>query len=507
MVAISALTTISRSPSIKVCRVMSVLSSPVWGWLATAAMLIAYLFATPEQRFPGAIIAALIFALVESLFPACRPIAETPLCPWNWAVFLFFLQLVVLPFSLLVVGPSIGVLPNLPSALAINRAMELSALAFISFAATYQWRSRRPAIGKKAESPFADSRPLRSEPTLRFASVCILLGLVGLLLAFQNIGNLVNYFDNPQESVARFAEASHTLSGVASLFLRPFLGFGLVMLWCGWLDRSSGRKSPQWIAFVTLLAMAGVMFSYMTFSYNRGAFVVPLIAMVTVLFARGKQVSFGVIAVAGAALLVVLLLAPFYAIVRNSDLTGNLTVSELLSDSDVTDLLAQKIDVLDTIQMYGAGPQYMGLLLETSRWGTRPYFGTTLFPSVVEPLPVLGRVFRQSSGPVIYNEMIYGTPDIFDQILPFSGEMFLNFHILGVIAGFGVLAIVTACLHGLFERATSAIEVYIWQYAAVWILFLVIGSISVVSQILFYFCWPIYAYLVWHKIARRHASA
>ncbi len=489
------------------CRLGSFLSSPAWGWIAAAAMLTAYAYAPPERRFPGAVIAAMTFALVVSLLPACRPIAKTPLCPWNWAVFLFFLQLVVLPFSLLVVGPSVGVLPNLPSTLAMNRAMELMALAFISFAAAYQWRSRRRAIGKKAQLLYGDNRPLKSESTLRFASVCIALGIVGLVLAFQNIGNVINYFDNPEESITRFAEASHTLSGVASLLLRPFLGFGLVMLWCGWLDRSSGRKSPRWIAFVTLLAMGGVIFSYMTFSYNRGAFVVPLVAMIAVLLTRGKEASFGVVAVAGVVLLVVLLLAPFYAVVRNSDLTGNLTVSELLSDSDVLDLLAQKVDVLDTIQMYGSGPQYMGLLLETSRWGTRPYLGTTLFPSLVEPLPILGRVFRQSSGPVIYNEMIYGTPDIFDQILPFSGEMFLNFHIVGVIAGFAVLAIGTMRLQGLFERATSTIEVYIWQYAAVWLLFLVIGSISVVSQILFYFCWPICAYFMWQKIARRRVSA
>src|ERR1700676_5247561 len=87
------------------------LSSPIWRWLAAAAMVVAYLSADPEQRFGGAIVSAVTFALVQSLLPACRPIAETPLCPWNWAVFLFFLQLVLLPFSLLVSGSSIGVLP------------------------------------------------------------------------------------------------------------------------------------------------------------------------------------------------------------------------------------------------------------------------------------------------------------------------------------------------------------------------------------------------------------
>ena len=81
-----------------------VLSSPVWGWLAAAAMVVAYLSADPEQRFGGAIVSVLAFALAQSLLPACRLVAETPLCPLNRAVFLFFLQLVILPFSVARIG-------------------------------------------------------------------------------------------------------------------------------------------------------------------------------------------------------------------------------------------------------------------------------------------------------------------------------------------------------------------------------------------------------------------
>jgi hypothetical protein len=195
---------------------------------------------------------------------------------------------------------------------------------------------------------------------------------------------------------------------------------------------------------------------------------------------------------AGLIFVAVLLLAPFLAIYRNADFTGNMTAKELIDAPEVASLLADKIDPLDTIQMYGAGPQYMGFLLETSRWGTRPLLGATLFPSLVEPLPILGRAFREYSGPVIYNEMIYGTREIFDQILPFSGELFLNFNVVGVILGFCGLAAVTRWLQRSFERASTSLEVYIWQYTAVWVLFLVIGSISVITQILFYFFWPIY---------------
>lgn len=468
-----------------------VLSSPVWGWLAAAAMVLAYVLADPEQRFGGAIVSAVAFALAQSLFPACRLVAKTPLCPWNWAVLLFFLQLVLLPFSLLVSGPSIGVLPQLPTNIAINAAMELNALAFLAFLATYQYLSSKPRKESESASPAARGKITGIHPSTRFVACYVALGFFGLLLAFGGIGRFLNYFENPGEYVDLFVQASHTLRGLASLFLRPFLGFGLVMLWCTWIDRKARRKS-RWMATITLLTMLSVILSYATFSYNRGAFVVPLVAILAVLLKCGRRGSFGALAMAGLILVAVLLLAPLLAIYRNADFTGNMTAKDLIDDPEVASLLADKIDPLDTIQMYGAGPQYIGFLLETSRWGTRPLLGATLFPSLVEPLPVLGRAFRGSSGPVIYNEMIYGTPEIFDQILPFSGEMFLNFHVVGVIVGFCGLAAVTRWLQRSFERASTSLEVYIWQYTAVWVLFLVIGSISVVSQILFYFFWPIY---------------
>jgi hypothetical protein len=214
--------------------------------------------------------------------------------------------------------------------------------------------------------------------------------------------------------------------------------------------------------------------------------------MLTVLMARGKRVSLGVLVLAGSSLIIVLLLAPFYAIFRNTGLTGSRTAVELLSDPAISDFFTENIDLIDTVQMYGSGPQYMGYLLEQSHWGTRPYLGSTLFPSLVQPLPIVGRTFSESSGPVVYNEMIYGTPEIFDQIVPFASEMFLNFNVFGIVAGFCFLGVIASWLQRGFERATSSLEVYIWQYTAVWVLFLIMGSISVVTQILFYFYLPIF---------------
>jgi hypothetical protein len=404
-----------------------------------------------------------------------------------------------MPFSFLTLGPSIGVLPELPSDLAINMAMAVTCVAFLAFAITYQYLSRRSASPKESKVPLQRSPTVESSAPSLFVWLCFVLGIAGFFLAFHNIGGLVDYFENPAESTEQAAVAAHTLAGVASLFLRPFLGFGLVMLWCKWLDWTRQRKSPRGTVLLTLASMLGVMLSYSTFNYNRGAFVVPLVAMLATLLRRAKWISYRSVIAAGAVLVVVLILAPFWAVYR-TDSGGDLL------DSPVSELFRDRIDLVDTLQMYGSGPQYLGFLLERSDWGRTPNLGSTLFPSVVEPLPVIGRQFRASSGPTIYNEMIYGASGIEDQIIPFSGEMFLNFHIFGVMAGFCLLSIVAYRLQQLFERASSSLEVYIWQYAAVWILFLVLGSISVASQILFYFFWPIYLYFALKWAAQLHTS-
>ena len=488
-------------------RLARVASSPAWAWMATLAMVVTYFSAAQEHRYFGAIASAATFAAVMSLMPGCRPIARTPLCPWNWALFLFGLQLMLIPFSVLVAGPSLGALPRLPSNLAMNTAMLLNCVAFLVFSATYQFMSRGSSIRKRNHEGSSGGAVSEADYSPRMIRAYLLVGVAGLFLAFGSLSGFLEYFEDPAKYLDHFVQASHTLSGVASLLLRPFLGFGLVMLWCGWIDRKSQSKSARNTALVTLLGIIGVVLSYATFSYNRGAFVVPLVCMLTVLVARGQRVSLGVVALAGGALVLVLLLAPFYAIYRNIGLTGSRTATELLSDPEVSDFFAGKIDLLDTVQMYGAGPQYLGYLLEEIHWGTRPYLGATLFPSIVEPLPILGRTFSDSNGPKIYNEMIYGTPDIFDQILPFAGEMFLNFNIFGIVAGFCFLGMVAFWLQRGFERATSGLEIYIWQYTAVWVLFLIMGSISVLTQVLFYFFWPIYVLLAGKHIAVQPGKA
>ena len=54
-----------------------------------------------------------------------------------------------------------------------------------------------------------------------------------------------------------------------------------------------------------------------------------------------------------------------------------------------------------------------------------------------------------------------------------------------------------------YERAETALEIYVVQFTAMWISFLIIGSVEVVSQILVFFFWPIYVLAGYQWLRRR----
>ena len=78
----------------------------------------------------------------------------------------------------------------------------------------------------------------------------------------------------------------------------------------------------------------------------------------------------------------------------------------------------------------------------------------------------------------------------------------MDFGVPGVIIGFLVLGALIARMQSIFERSETALGLYVTQYTAMWVSFLIIGSLEVVSQIFVFFFWPIYV-LVGFEILRR----
>ena len=116
-------------------------------------------------------------------------------------------------------------------------------------------------------------------------AVFMVVGLAGIVLSFGSVGRLQAYFTAPSVTRELTPTQGATLGQAAGLMLRPFLGFGLIWMWCRWMDQRMQRRGPAaWrlVALSVPVIVILVSLSYATFGYNRGAFAIPIVALVAV---------------------------------------------------------------------------------------------------------------------------------------------------------------------------------------------------------------------------------
>lgn len=465
-----------------------------FGALAAWGALLAFAVAPYNYDLPAAIPALLVFLFVQATMPACRPNMVYPLCPANLAQMFFVLHVVTMPLVTAFYGFSQGTLPWLPSDGAINGALLVSTAAYGSFATAYahfhKQNQQTPSL------PVNDTATPRtqvngSRALLGFYAV---VGLVGFVMFFGGWSGYLNYVSSPTFQAVHQASAAGTLQGAAATFLRPFLGAAIVLAWARWSDR---KPTNMWLyALVTFGAVCAVLL--VNFSYNRGTMIGPLVAMAAAFSLKVRRISFKALAFVS----VVVLFASF---VWGNYRGTRLVFSELLAPGEIAALL-DTADVQDTVQVYGQAPQFLGFLLEETGWGRPLYWGKTLVPSLVYPVPILGKPFRDTSAVAIYNNLIYNDPNTVDQIVPFQGELFINFHIIGVLMGYVVLAKIAATLQRKFERSRTTFEAYGWFFISLWTLFLITGSLAVTSQMYVFFFWPLYLYALWTRFVGRRSD-
>jgi hypothetical protein len=232
-----------------------------------------------------------------------------------------------------------------------------------------------------------------------------------------------------------------------------------------------------------LVAAIGITLANMTFSFNRAAFCFPLFCMAAIYSARIRRIpiwsSLALLAVA----LPVLIAVSYY---RSGSAMPNAKPVQTQSGL---------VEASENIQAYSGGPQFTGLFYDHIGWGQRPFLGSTLLASAMSPVPVLGKTFRDGSGPAIFNFALYGVTGIEDQIIPLATELFANFHAPGVLAGFILLAFFLNQAERWFAPAQSMFAAFAIQYVAMWGAMMACWSLAIFSQILIYFFVPIYFYL------------
>jgi hypothetical protein len=440
---------------------------------ANAAALVAFTCSPYAAEYLLGALAIGVFLLVQVLLPACRPVWEAPLCPANIAQACFWIQLVLVPLLIGLYGISLGTLPRLPSADAIQTGMILRVLGYVAFCVSYQLSGR--AMPERRRDLGQAPPWLSSTLTVVF----LVVGVLGVCLLYQGLGEFVELVSSPVKDRERTAEET-TPAKAAGTFLRPFLGFGLVMVWSGWLARTRRRRSFGSALLATALLLPLLVLA--NFSYNRGSLLAPLLALAATFSVHVRRISYPAVALGAALVLAAAIAFGWY---RSTSL-------------DVTNLAAMDLDeawsadhVVELAQIYPSGPQMAGYLIE-ERGDAPLYLGRTLVCSVLYPVPIFGKAYRVDSGVGIFNMLIYQDPENVDQVIPFDAELYINFHIPGVVAGYALLGLFVCFFQGRFLAAPWAIESYAWLLLGLWTVFP--GSLPVLSQMCLYSFWPIYVY-------------
>jgi hypothetical protein len=460
---------------------------PVWPIALLVAGLILYAFAPQTSLLPAGIAALVVFASALYVFPACRPGRGLAISPLGWALFLFGLSMVACPILISFFGPTRSTLPSMPDSTAISLASVLTTVAFVAFCVGFTIaygrvtrRPRDPGIGW-FRSPFPRWVP----------AVFVCVGLIGMALSFGSPGDLLAYLSSPSEVRAAAAEEA-TYQGFLGLILRPFLGFGLIMIWCRSVD-ATPRSRRAALARLALV-VSGVLVSYGTFGFNRASIAYPLVGVIAVYSRRIRRI--GIVGLACIAVVSLLLLGAI-GIYRS----GSSTAGEFVGVSGRA-AIRDELDLNQEIQGYGGAPQFLAFVM-TRAETMPPAWGRAIVSGVVAPVPILGEPFRETSGTGLYNAWIYGSAGFRDQVIPFAGELFIDLRVPGVVIGFLLLGALVARLHAGFVRATTALGAFVAQYIGMWVAFPIIGSAEVVSQTFVYFLWPIYATIAYAMLRIR----
>jgi hypothetical protein len=455
------------------------------GGILFVCFLAASLLSTPARRFP-AIALSLAVVILSQLLPVARPSMKRPLSPRNWALFIFLIELMGLPVLLVTMGPVRSVLPYLPSDTSINEGMLLQITAYVGLIGGLALLQRlRP------DTSISDVVPATATGASLPWWLVAVLGLAGVLGVVLHFGSWPTFWGyvtlDPSAVRALTPKGPATLPAAAATLLVPLLGLATVLIWCRVLDRSPTARRPRWLSWELVLATLGVVIAYSLYSYNRGPAFVAVVSILAAYSLRIRRITYG-------ALLLCALLGLSAAL-----LVGSLR-SAIVRPGGIGFATVLSTDVNRQVQVYFNGPQFWGFAIDRAGADGRLYLGGTLVPSILSPVPVLGAPFRLHGGTAIYNRDIYHSAEVADQILPLGAELYWNFWVPGVLFGFMGLGIVIALLDRAFVRSRSLFEAFALQYLGVWTAFLIVGSLTSLSQVALYFLYPmlvLYLYSRW----------
>lgn len=454
--------------------------------------IILYAISPQNYVYPALIVSSLVFGLVPLAAPPLRLNRIHWLSLHNIAWVLFALQLVILPLLAIYTGFTRNVLPVMPSTFAINIAILLSCVAYLGYAGGVQLSVRITAQTRVATQP----SPAEGVPEALVA-VYFTLGIIGSLLLFGGLRGYIDYLTQPSYRLILSERLEGTMWGGLSTILRPFLGWGILLAWARWVDTSTAQGKPCGSSVIAISVTALLLLA-VNANYNRASLFGPIVALAAVYTLRVRKIPAAFLGLLGLVALIVSLYLGQYRML-------SVGLGDVL-ETGGNELLQPNLSLIEQLQVYASAPQFPAFLLEQTGMGEELYWGKTLLSSLLYPVPILGEPFRETSGVALYNRLIYGSIDHIDQVVPFQAELFINFHVLGVLLGYITLGFAVTTMHRLCLRSPTTFEAITWYFIGMWMLFAIPGSLAVVAQIAVFFLWPIYIYFGVTRLRKAHHS-
>ena len=428
--------------------------------LLTLCSLFIAVFVSPNFDTIYNLISVIGFWLALTLFPSIRPDMRITLSPKTIVLMCFFFKLVVAPLSATVFGLSNGALLTLPETRELIWANIYNVFSFLAFCCGWSYVSGKALV-------FV--RPMSRKVIVTLSIVFSIFGLFSLIgnynfsVDYALVGNLS---DNPNATVLEY------LVKIAWFFIP----YSIVLVFYEF----TSSKAKLWLVSSILgLVLTSLFIIILTINPNRASMIYPLVALLATYSLHVKRISYKVLAVAA----FVTFLAVFaFGEAKKMAMTSQ--VSQGSSHVD-TQKVIDSVHWVEDIQLYFGGPQFVAFLFRSANDHN---IESTLVSSFMEPIPILGRTFRDTSGSCIYNYLIYGSDIARDQVFPTVGELYLNFGAIGMIIGYSLIGIGYKYLYMWFISAKRMNFIFTFSIFIIALYYnaLIVLSFSVFSQFIFY---------------------
>ncbi|USQ79780.1 oligosaccharide repeat unit polymerase [Ornithinimicrobium faecis] len=396
----------------------------------------------------------LVYLTATTIRPEHRLATDHWLTPLNWMHMGWFLQIVLLPTVVVVLGPTAIQLAQVPDSRHLAAAVGLQTLAHVTFlCALHTVRPRRA-------SPVSAGPPVPGVAILLTA----LVGGLALLTLFGGPGNVLNYF----RGNVRSAQGASQLAP----FLVPLLGVSSVLALRQAILRQ--RNRPVWL----LICLAGLLVGFGSSGYSRGMFATAIIAMLAMISRSWRRIPL-------ATYVLILLVGSLAALSLGEYRTTFLRTDGGQISVQQAGLNESSFSPRHQVESYMRAPQYLAVIPRALHNETTVP-PSALVSNVLAPIPVLGEPFRESTTRTHFSQEVRQRLDVVDMSPPMVGEMYWTLGLLGTVVAFIVLGWLVARLDRRFREASDPGSIFLLMFAGAWCGYLLVGSTQVLVQTIVY---------------------